>query len=1112
MQIVFGLALLLTIVATSCRNEREGFPSQEKNTRHLTLTASMPSDGDGLRVGVEKNPEGNTLITNWKSGDKITFIFKQGTQLTPPIEVLVTGMEGDGKFAKLNVEVPESIDVDKSYTVHAFCGIPDTGVRILNKEIVVDVLPLRENRLEGISVPVISKMEITPESEPSLWLTFDHLGSIEYIDLKNASDRKLRVSNCHLYPTKEDAEEWRYLPKSGKHYLYKPMSDEVVESDGDKSNPIDEEGPAVTIAPGATHTFAVWHRPTGKSIPEFGISMKTDGGVILSDNRKVAKAFSMTPGKAYRVQAEWKRGVIKILGEGVEEDLPFMTLTTAKAIGNKIWMNIDADEEDRPDVWIDLNNNKVRDPKEDVTSFDTFSPYTLGSQTITVYGRVTVFICGGEDLTSLDLSQNGSLIKLLCSNNRLTSLDISHNRALKWLHCDRNQLTSLDISRNRALERLDCEENLLASLDVSKNTALLRLFCRKNQFTSLDVSKNVVLKRMWCQENQLTSLDVSKNTALEELWCQENQLTSLDVSKNIALKELRCTGNQLTSLDVSKNIALTVLECQNNENLSSLKISSSINNYLYCHNCNLGVETLNTIFTTLPDVKELADKRKEIDIQNNPGSEACSPQIADIKGWTVKGVEYVTEYRMTLTTEKAVNESVELYISANPKDQSDIWIDLNNNSVRDDGEGVTSFDTYSHYPLGSQNITVHGRVTKFYCRGIGITALDVRKNAFLTKLNCSENQLASLDVSQNTALKELNCSENQLASLDVSQNTALTELNCKKNKLTSLNVSKSPALKELNCSENQLASLDIGQNKALWWLECENNKLTSLDVSKCPALTSLRCWENQLTSLDVSQNKALTSLLCSENLLTSLDLSQNTGLNYLICSKNQLASLDVRQNTALTVLYCEENHLKSLDLSQNTGLDYLICSKNQLASLDVRQNTALTVLFCAKNELTALDISKNTALTQLYCSDNQLSTLDVSKNTTLRELYSSNNQLTLLDVSKNIALTKLICYSNLLSSLDVSQNTHLTYLDCEENKELSSLKISGSINDRLYCRSCKLNTETLNTVFTTLPDVKNLTDKRKEIYIHDNPGTGTCNRKIAVDKGWTVSLKSIEEE
>jgi hypothetical protein len=80
--------------------------------------------------------------------------------------------------------------------------------------------------------------------------------------------------------------------------------------------------------------------------------------------------------------------------------------------------------------------------------------------------------------------------------------------ALTDLECDGNQLTSLDLSNNTALTDLDCEDNFLPSLDLSQNTALTNLECYDNFLISLDLSQNTALTFLECEYNQLKSLDL----------------------------------------------------------------------------------------------------------------------------------------------------------------------------------------------------------------------------------------------------------------------------------------------------------------------------------------------------------------------------------------------------------------------------------------------------------------------------------------------------------------------------------------------------------------------------------------------------------------------------
>ena len=196
---------------------------------------------------------------------------------------------------------------------------------------------------------------------------------------------------------------------------------------------------------------------------------------------------------------------------------------------------------------------------------------------IEAFTALTTLYCGGNQLTSLDVSTCTALTTLYCFTNQLTSLDVSANTALTSLQCYSNQLTSLDVSANTALTTLDCDVNNLTSLDVSANTALTYLDCSLNNFTSLDVSGCTALTALQCNSNQLTSLDVSANTALTYLNCSTNELTSLDVSQNTALRQLVCMYNELTSLDVrnGNNTNFYGFGSFNNPNLTCINVDDS---------------------------------------------------------------------------------------------------------------------------------------------------------------------------------------------------------------------------------------------------------------------------------------------------------------------------------------------------------------------------------------------------------------------------------------------------------------------------------------------------------------------------------------------------------
>mgnify|MGYP000313930726 CR=1 FL=1 len=192
----------------------------------------------------------------------------------------------------------------------------------------------------------------------------------------------------------------------------------------------------------------------------------------------------------------------------------------------------------------------------------------------------------------------------------------SEAEAVLWLDVGSKNISSLEgIQSFTNLEVLLCGFNELTSLDVTQNTNLEILSCRNNQLTSLDV-QNTNLEVLQCFRNQLSSLDVTQNTNLELLWCWNNELTSLDVTQNTNLEDLGCGGNQLTSLNIKNgnNHNMSTMMSWGNPNLTCIQVDDETAIYPTCTNgtgwckdsiaiyredCSLAVEDFNKLSFTL---------------------------------------------------------------------------------------------------------------------------------------------------------------------------------------------------------------------------------------------------------------------------------------------------------------------------------------------------------------------------------------------------------------------------------------------------------------------------------------------------------------------------------
>lgn len=166
----------------------------------------------------------------------------------------------------------------------------------------------------------------------------------------------------------------------------------------------------------------------------------------------------------------------------------------------------------------------------------------LNMKGIQYFTNLEELSCGGNFLTSLDLTANTKLTYLNAYDNNIKVIDLSKNTALTEVYLGNNQLGALDVSKNTKLEYLDvCNfetgTNNLKELDVSKNTKLIGLGISRNKITSLDISNNLALQYLYCEDNAISSLDVTKHKNLIELFCCGNTITKLDITNTKVFKE-----------------------------------------------------------------------------------------------------------------------------------------------------------------------------------------------------------------------------------------------------------------------------------------------------------------------------------------------------------------------------------------------------------------------------------------------------------------------------------------------------------------------------------------------------------------------------------------------
>ena len=171
-----------------------------------------------------------------------------------------------------------------------------------------------------------------------------------------------------------------------------------------------------------------------------------------------------------------------------------------------------------------------------------------------------------NNLKSLNLEGNSSLIHLEFLSNSISVIDLSPLEKLKFLGANNNNIRRIDFSRNKLLATVDLQYNVLEEIQVDNLINLKALLLYENQLKEIDVSNNPLLTDLVCSYNLLSSIDVSHNPLLIGLGLGSNNLVDLDVTNNTNLTYLNLSNNKLTKkIDLSKNTKLQHLRLSDNK-------------------------------------------------------------------------------------------------------------------------------------------------------------------------------------------------------------------------------------------------------------------------------------------------------------------------------------------------------------------------------------------------------------------------------------------------------------------------------------------------------------------------------------------------------------------
>ncbi|MCF7560245.1 T9SS type A sorting domain-containing protein [Sabulilitoribacter multivorans] len=707
-------------------------------------------------------------------------------------------------------------------------------------------------------------------------------------------------------------------------------------------------------------------------------------------------------------------------------------------------------------------------------------------------------LTGIEDFVSLE--------NLICNGNNLISLNISNNINLKSLLCSSNRLTTLNITSNTNLEDLDCSNNQISTLNVGNNLSLKILNCSNNKISDVDVSQNVDLNSLRISKNRISDLVLTNNTNLESLYCASNQISTLNLSTNTNLKVLDASNNLISALDLSTINSVLCPDPQTDP-VTSCQGGSTIN-------------VSNNKLTSLIVANGFNDLITSFKSQNNPDL-FCVQVDADFTpnaNWTKDDWTYYAETTCTDIYTYVPDDNFEAYLEANGLGDgtndnnlvltsiisSELALNISNQNI-DDLTGIEDFTALQTLNCSTNNLD----------------KINLTNNTALINFNGSNNNLSNLDLSNNNGLSVLDISFNSLSDLEISNNLSITNLNCSNNSIRSLNLSNHASLTDFNCDSNALEVLNIqnGQNGNLANFSAINNvdlSCIETDTGTVPAGVT---WTIDATASyavncgtyvpdDAFENYLETNGLgdgiANNNYVSTA--SANTFTGSLNIAGSGIADLTgIQDFVVLTVLNCSNNNIAELNLITNSALTSLTCNNNTLEFVDIRNgnNTNLTTfnatnntnLFCinvdasvignipgswvkdpiasynddcANNRYTAIpDNNFEQALIDLGIDsgvlDNQVLTANIEY---LKSLNVSGENIESLEgIKAFLSLTELDCSSNYLDELDVSGMVNLENLYCGSNYFLTNntananglLNTTGTISlTKLFCANNNL--------------------------------------------------------
>ncbi len=771
-----------------------------------------------------------------------------------------------------------------------------------------------------------------------------------------------------------------------------------------------------------------------------------------------------------------------------------------------------------------------------------FAALNIASADISNGLILNTFFMYSNDLTTIDLSQNGNLQRVNLQSNDLTSLDVSSNPSLTELRLNTNDLATFSITNNSLLTNLELRGNALPTADLDQIVNDLDAFGLSNG--NLEISNNA---------GDLSTASFAAYTNLVARgWTIDVPAPAPDTEPPV-IGTLNPASNILqTSLTLTWTAATDNVGVTNYNVFQDNVLVATLGDVLSYEVTGLAPNTTYDFYTTALDAS---------------GNE--SDQSNTIQATTLE-IGAGTSITLTTTSNSATWSPVAVTNSGATLEWSAAGGGIPPQVIVADDP---TFDLSAN--TGTVTVTITSSdnfvgLTNLRFSALEIQSADVTNGTSLNTLFMFSGGLTGLDISQNTVLERLNLQSNSLAGLDVSTNTQLNDLRLNTNQLTTLNIANNPLLLDVQVRGNQLPTVDLNQividldNFGLsnGNLELSNNagalstaSLTSynnliargwtIDVNapvpdtEPPVIGTLNPATNitqngltltwsaatdniGVTNYNIYQDNVLLTTVGNVLTFDVTGLTPNTSYDFYITALDNEGNESAQSNTVqATTLNVGGGNTMVITTTSNSATWSPVAVTNSGATLEWSASgggiTPQTIIadnptfdFSANTGIVTVTVTSSDnfiGLTNLRFSTVQIETADVTNAVALTTLFMFSGNLSNIDVSQNNQLGRLNLQSNNLAALDISLNSQLFELRLNTNN-LSTFEISNNpLLTNLQVRGNNLLAADLDQI---LIDLDNFGLTNGNLQISNNAENITGNSFTAynnlIAKGWTIDV------